>query len=892
MGIEAGRLVPFAYFGLKDVVDYANIPWRNRRFDPEVLAHAVQTESRMERLWEAWGEHRALRSLVFCASIAHVEWVQAWLAARGVRAVAVHSQPGSADREDALRALAAGKLDAICTVDLFNEGVDVPLVDRVVMLRPTESPVVFLQQLGRGLRIADGKEKLTVIDFVGNHRVFLDHVRTLLSFGGATSALTAFLTSGEADLPAGCSIDVELEAIEMLRRLLPAGGSEVQRVYRELYAARGERPTMGELFRMGYSPVTLRGAHGSWFEFIAGEGHLTEAESRTLVSARDWLRELETTQLTKCFKMIVVEVLVEAEALREGLPLVDLARRSHEMLARSPELWRDVDGVQEAADPDSPEWRAYWLRNPLAAWIGTAERPSRWFRIEGDRFIPRLPIENGLDEVFADMTREIVDYRLAQYRRRAEAATVGEAFECKVLSNQRDPILKLPSRQARPDVPSGEIDVRLPDGRPWRFRFMKEFCNVARPVGVDRNELPDLLRRWFGLAAGKPGTAFRVRFYRSPDGWWAEPAGQVIELPRRGNVIAFPSLRAAAGALEGGIATAPEAEEVRLPVSETGDDLFAVRAAGDSMDGGANPIRDGDWLVFKLARGAGLGAMEGRVALVQTGTGHDTHAYQVKRVVQEDGGWKLRSDNPAAKSFDATAETTPIARLVETVRPETLAPARDEKLGPAELKRWFGIEGEPRTGRVDGHLFVVIKGGGSMSAPDRVPVHVPDRRAGETAFVLAQPGENSWRCLGVGRWDDAERAWAIPDVSYETWRALGSGRECSRRLPPEALDRACLVVDAVLAKVGEGGWIERDGKRVRVLGRAAKGGIRIDGGEGGFSARTVSLNDIAWCLVAKDDVGLSGGILDEARVNRLRYLEGTPRQSTRWIDTGWALTLV
>ncbi len=334
-GIEAGRLVPFAYFGLKDVVDYANIPWKNRRFDPEILAHAVQTERRMERLWEAWGEHHGTRSLVFCASIPHAEYVKAWLTARGVRTVAVHFEPGSADREDALRALAAGELDAICAVDLFNEGVDVPLVDRVVMLRPTESRVVFLQQIGRGLRVADGKERLTVIDFVGNHRVFLDHLRALLSFGSGHAALAAFLQTGEAELPPGCSVDVELEAVEMLRQLLPTGGGEVERVYRELYAARGERPTIGELFRMSYAPGALRATHGSWFEFIASEGHLSEEESRTLDGARDWFGELETTAMTKCFKIVVVEVLVEADALRAGLPLPELARRSHARTRRT-----------------------------------------------------------------------------------------------------------------------------------------------------------------------------------------------------------------------------------------------------------------------------------------------------------------------------------------------------------------------------------------------------------------------------------------------------------------------------------------------------------------------------------------------------------------------------
>jgi hypothetical protein len=77
-----------------------------------------------------------------------------------------------------------------------------------------------------------------------------------------------------------------------------------------------------------------------------------------------------------------------------------------------------------------------------------------------------------------------------------------------------------------------------------------------------------------------------------------------------------------------------------------------------------------------------------------------------------------------------------------------------------------------------------------------------------------------------------------------------------------------------------------------VIGEAAQGGLRIDGGPGGFAERTTSLTDLAWVLVARDDVAKHGGVLGEARVNRARYLEGTPKEATRWIDTGWALRLV
>ncbi len=98
-----------------------------------------------------------------------------------------------------------------------------------------------------------------MIDFVGNHRVFLDRVRLLVSLGRRPVSLREFLVDGkEPELPPGCSVDVELEAIDMLRHLLPSGATEAERAYRDLVTARGERPTAAELYRLGYPATGLR----------------------------------------------------------------------------------------------------------------------------------------------------------------------------------------------------------------------------------------------------------------------------------------------------------------------------------------------------------------------------------------------------------------------------------------------------------------------------------------------------------------------------------------------------------------------------------------------------------------------------------------------------------
>lgn len=181
---------------------------------------------------------------------------------------------------------------------------------------------------------------------------------------------------------------------------------------------------------------------------------------------------------------------------------------------------------------------------------------------------------------------------------------------------------------------------------------------------------------------------------------------------------------------------------------------------------------------------------------------------------------------------------------------------------------------------------------GAFPESDRLVAPVDDRRPGETAYVLVRPPSGGpWTYVGVARWLDDERRWQVGPLDYASWRALGDGREVSRRLPPGAEDRARGLADRLLATVGEGGWVEGDGKRCRIVGRAPRGGLRIDGGPDGFRERTVSLADIAWVLVAREAAG-PGGRVDEAVVNRLRYLDGTPKGATRWIDTGWALHLV
>jgi len=269
-GIDRGHLSPFHYFGVPDDVDYAQIPWRSGQFDPAELETAMATEARAQNAYEQFQNRAKGPAIGFCVSKRHADYMAEFFQARGLRAVAVHSGENSSPRASSLFSLGRGELDILFAVDMFNEGVDVPEIGTVMMLRPTESAIIWLQQLGRGLRRIDGKV-LQVIDYIGNHRVFLTKAAALLQAGGGDRSISRRLddlTDGTFELPAGCEITYELEAIDILRGLLRTGTSSeaLEAFYRDFRDQHGKRPTAVEAYRAGHDPRAT--GHGTWFDFV------------------------------------------------------------------------------------------------------------------------------------------------------------------------------------------------------------------------------------------------------------------------------------------------------------------------------------------------------------------------------------------------------------------------------------------------------------------------------------------------------------------------------------------------------------------------------------------------------------------------------------------------
>ena len=304
---------------MPDDVDYTNIPWRSTRFDEEALTTAVATQRRAENALEQFRKRAARKALGFCVSQRHADFMAAFFNERGVRAVAVHSGASSAPRAASLEQLAAGELDIVFAVDMFNEGVDLPTLDTVMMLRPTESQILWLQQFGRGLRKAPGKERLTVIDYIGNHRVFLLKPQTLFALPSGDREifnLLERLRTGTQELPPGCEVTYELEAVEILKALLRRGAGQVDaldRYYRDFKVLHGMRPTAVEVYQDGYNPRAIRERAGSWTGFVASMEDLTTEQRRALESHGPFIDALDTTEMVKSYKMLVLLAMLNAD---------------------------------------------------------------------------------------------------------------------------------------------------------------------------------------------------------------------------------------------------------------------------------------------------------------------------------------------------------------------------------------------------------------------------------------------------------------------------------------------------------------------------------------------------------------------------------------------------
>lgn len=224
--IDRKLLCPFQYFGVTDTVDLDKLKWANGGYDKSELSRIYTLSGIMANrradlvvtsLLKYVTDINDVKGLGFCVTIEHAEFMANYFSSHGIPSMFLTGKSPDEERKEAKVRLVSGKVRFIFVVDIYNEGVDIPEVNTVLFLRPTESLTIFLQQLGRGLRLAENKECLTVLDFIGqaNRKYnFEDKFAALLS--NTTRGVTREIKDGFISLPKGCYVQLEKKAAKYI----------------------------------------------------------------------------------------------------------------------------------------------------------------------------------------------------------------------------------------------------------------------------------------------------------------------------------------------------------------------------------------------------------------------------------------------------------------------------------------------------------------------------------------------------------------------------------------------------------------------------------------------------------------------------------------------------
>lgn len=212
--LDLQLLAPFEYFACDDETDLRDVPWNRADEQKELDKLFTGNDFRARLIVHEWqrlcANPRASRAIAFCVSVNHARFMTEQFIHAGLPALCLTGQSSREERAAAPRKLASGEVCVLVTVDLYNEGVDLPMVDTLLMLRPTQSPVLFQQQIGRGLRLFKGKESCLVLDFVGQHQkdFRFDHLLGQLT-GLSRRELLDGVEDGFSRLPTGCYLQLQ-----------------------------------------------------------------------------------------------------------------------------------------------------------------------------------------------------------------------------------------------------------------------------------------------------------------------------------------------------------------------------------------------------------------------------------------------------------------------------------------------------------------------------------------------------------------------------------------------------------------------------------------------------------------------------------------------------------
>lgn len=463
--INKGVLVPFHYYGIYDETDYSGLRLVKGHYDEKELTKIYEDNTgRYDLIYKYYMKYRSRQALGFCCSRQHAEGMAKEFCARGIASVAVYSNADgefSQERQKALSQLVKQEIKVIFCVDMFNEGLDIASLDMVMFLRPTESPVVFLQQLGRGLRTYKGKEYLNVLDFIGNYekagRIPLllgdkKHMKNLLLEDGKhlLSGKEEFVISQnpacliDMEYPDDCIVDFDMRLIDLFQELNRKPLFMRERIRQGYYRIKelldGKVPTRMELFTHMEDEVyeyCMRHAKDNPFrrylDFLHDLHELSKEEEELYSGlAREFLVTIEQTDMQKSYKMPILYSIYNHGKIRLAVTKQEVLKAWKEFFDKGTN-WKDF-----SADMS---YEKYMEMSEQQHWEKAREMPIRFLVNSGKGFfVKKEGYAIALREDLKDWMEhkalqrhmgDVLEYRTMEYYRRRykDISASGEEME-------------------------------------------------------------------------------------------------------------------------------------------------------------------------------------------------------------------------------------------------------------------------------------------------------------------------------------------------------------------------------------------------------------------------------------------------------------------------------
>ena len=419
--INRDIIVPFKYYGVYDDTDYDEIEYKNGRYNVEQLEKLLSTEKRADLILSKYQKFAGKRAIGFCTSIAHTEYMAEYFNQNGIKSAAVHSShsnssPYFLDRDEAIKKLKDGELQVIFAVDIFNEGVDIPSIDTVLFLRPTESYVVFLQQLGRGLRKFENKDYLIVIDFIGNYKKAYYVPKLLAGENPLEIHDTGPGQIHDLDLPEGCAANFDLKLIDLFEEMRKRDPlkKRMREEYFRLKEILGKRPGRVDIFQ-GIDIPTREYLKKGYLRFLHEIDELNEIEKGWIGTiGEEFLLEIEKTAMTKSYKIPVLLSFVKDNKMVLEVPVEEVGRNFMDYFLSNQVHSKDF------RDKKHKKWRQWTLERYTKEAV---QNPIKF--LSRSKFFAHDEINNIFsitkeiaflnDELFVQHYLDIIKYRELQY---------------------------------------------------------------------------------------------------------------------------------------------------------------------------------------------------------------------------------------------------------------------------------------------------------------------------------------------------------------------------------------------------------------------------------------------------------------------------------------------